>query len=123
MYESPNYYDIKYQFLKLLYLIKVFNIITPIIPTTETIVSITDQDLNVSFIDRLKYSLNIQKPGSLTCENIKLPAPIDNTIRFGFTPVLIISGAMIPAVVRPAIVAEPTETRIKAAINQPKSKG
>jgi hypothetical protein len=43
-----------------------FNTITPTSPTTETIVSITDQDRIVSLIDKLKYSLNIQKPPSLT---------------------------------------------------------
>jgi hypothetical protein len=43
-----------------------FNTITPASPTTETIVSITDQDRIVSLIDKLKYSLNIQKPPSLT---------------------------------------------------------
>lgn len=43
-----------------------FNTSTPPSPTTDTIVSITDQDRIVSLIDKLKYSLNIQKPPSLT---------------------------------------------------------
>ena len=89
---------------------------TPISPTTETIVSITDQVLRVSLNDKLKYSLNIQKPGSFTCENIRLPAPVANTMRLGFTPVVAINGATIPAVVKPATVADPKQTRIIAAM-------
>ena len=46
---------------------------------------IADHDLKVSFILRLKYSLYSQKPESLTCENIRLPAPTANTIKLGFT--------------------------------------
>ena len=34
---------------------------------------------NVSFIVNPKYSLNIQNPASLTCEAIKLPAPVAKT--------------------------------------------
>ena len=77
----------------------------------------------VSFTDKLKYSLNIQKPVSFTCENIKLPAPILNTIKFGFTPPAATKGKIIPAAVKPAIVAEPIHTRIMAAINQPNTNG
>lgn len=59
---------------------------TPPNPAIETIASITDHERSVSFKLKLKYSLNIQKPASFTCENIKLPAPSASTIRFGFTP-------------------------------------
>ncbi len=96
---------------------------TPINPTTETMDSMTDQDRIVSEILRLKYSLKSQKPPSFTCENIKLPAPILNTIKLGSTPPPATKGYIIPAAVNPAIVAEPTQTRIMAAINQPKTKG
>jgi len=75
------------------------------IPTRPTTDSMTVHERNVSFKLRLKYSLNIQKPESLTWENIKLPAPIARTIRFGFAPVAATSGATIPAAVSPATVA------------------
>ena len=94
-----------------------------IIPTLPTIDSITVQDRTVSFKLRLKYSLNIQKPESLTCDNIKLPAPMDRTIKFGFTPVATTNGATMPAAVSPATVAEPTATRTAMAISQPNNKG
>src|SRR6185312_4524255 len=85
-----------------------FKSITPIKPTTEIIDSIIVHERIVSFIERLKYSLNNQKPESFTCEQARLPAPIESTIRFGLTPLLIITGAIMPAVVKPATVAEPT---------------
>src|SRR5580658_8440203 len=91
---------------------------TPARPTIEIMVSIRDHDLIVSFIVRLKYSLNNQKPGSLTWENMRLPAPIDNTIKLGETWVMGIIGATIPAVVNPETVADPIQIRIIAAINQ-----
>src|SRR5690606_32995384 len=50
-------------------------------PAIATIVSISDHDLIVSMMLRLKYSLNIQKPLSFTCENMRLPAPMESTIR------------------------------------------
>ena len=55
-----------------------------------------DHEQIVSFMLRLKYSLNIQKPESLTCENIKLPAPKDKTIKFGFAPVCVTKGITTP---------------------------
>ena len=96
---------------------------TPKIPTTETILSMIDQERKVSLILRLKYSLNSQKPGSFTCENIKLPEPIASTISSGLAPVCITKGAIIPAVVSPATVAEPTHIRMIAATNHPIIKG
>ena len=55
-----------------------------------------DHEQIVSFMLRLKYSLNIQKPESLTCENIKLPDPKDKTIKFGFAPVCVAKGMSAP---------------------------
>ena len=69
------------------YYINELNTKTPKIPTTETILSMIDHERKVSFILKLKYSLNNQNPGSFTCENIKLPEPIANTISSGFAPV------------------------------------
>ena len=45
-----------------------FNINTPISPRMEMVVSIMVQDKKVCFNERLKNSLNIQKPESFTCE-------------------------------------------------------
>src|SRR5687768_16503432 len=89
----------------------------------ETMVSINDHERSVSFIPRLKYSLNNQNPASFTCENIKLPAPMDNTIRLGSVLVYFITGAMMPAVVRPATVADPTHTLMMAAMSHPNTSG
>ena len=61
-----------------------------------------DHEQIVSFMLRLKYSLNIQKPESLTCENIKLPDPKDKTIKFGFAPVCVTKGITTPAAVNAA---------------------
>src|SRR5258705_10877813 len=102
---------------------KTFKIKTPANPTTETIVSISDHERMVSLMERLKYSLNIQKPASFTWENIRLPAPMARTIRLGSTPVLLITGNTMPAAVKPATVADPTQTRMIAAINQPSTRG
>ena len=74
-------------------------------------------------MDRLKYSLKSQKPESFTWEKKRLPAPTDNTIKFGSVPVAKTNGAIIPAEVNPATVAEPTATRIAAAISQPSNNG
>ena len=77
-----------------------------------------DHEQIVSFMLRLKYSLNIQKPESLTCENIKLPAPKDKTIKFGFAPVCVTKGITTPAAVNAATVADPTHKRITAALGK-----
>ncbi len=91
-------------------------------PSTDTIVSMRVQVLNVSLSVKLKYSLNIQKPVSLTCENIRLPAPTANTINSGEAPA-ITNGTTIPEAVSAATVADPSVTRSNAAISQPKNKG
>ena len=65
------------------YQTKLLKMSTPIRPVTETIVSIIVQVRKVCRMVKLKYSLNNQKPPSFTCENIRLPAPIDSTINSG----------------------------------------
>ena len=92
-------------------------------PTTEAILSIIDQDKKVSFIEILKYSLNIQKPVSLTWEQKMLPDPIAKTIRLASTWTDEMIGASIPAVVNPATVADPKKILIIAAINHPNNNG
>ena len=96
---------------------------TPINPQIEIIVSIIDQVRNVSLKLRLKYSLQSQKPESLTCDNNRLPAPTASTIKLGLACVDASAGAMMPAAVNPATVADPMLTRMTAAINQPSSNG
>ncbi len=67
-------------------------------------------------MEALKYSLNIQKPISLKCENIRLPAPVAITMSSGETPVPAIKGRVNHAAVMQETVAEPIEKRISAAI-------
>ena len=88
-----------------------------------TKVSITVQVESVSFTERLKYSLNIQNPVSLTWESIKLPEPMAKTINSGLVPVPDAKGSAIPAAVSPATVADPTLTRIAVAMSQAKTNG
>ena len=90
---------------------------------TPTVVSMTVQVLSVSLTDRLKYSLNSQKPLSFTWESMRLPDPIAKTINSALTPVLLTRGKTIPAAVKPATVAEPTQTLITVAINQASNNG
>ena len=52
-----------------------------------------------------------------------LPAPVTNTIKLGSTPVVTIIGPTIPAVVKPATVEDPSDTRIIAAILQAAKSG
>ena len=70
-----------------------------------------DHEQIVSFMLRLKYSLNIQKPESLTCENIKLPAPKDKTIKFGFAPVCVTKGITTPAAMKMMVTQVANENR------------
>lgn len=83
---------------------------TQIIPTTEIKLSNTVQVNKVSLTVKSKYSLNIQKPASFTCEAANDPAPIAKTIKAGFTPAEVISGKTNPAAVNDATVAEPNAT-------------
>src|SRR5260370_667387 len=88
------------------------------------IVSITVQLFNVCATVMLKYSFTIQNPPSLTCDRIVEPAPIATTSNSKFSPgVLFAIGAMMPAAVVMATVAEPVATRISAATSQPSSIG
>jgi len=89
----------------------------------ETIVSIIVQEDRVSLMVRLKYSLNIQKPPSLTCENMRLPEPIASTISSGLTSDIERKDNMIPEAVSPATVADPTHTRMMAAMSQASTSG
>lgn len=84
----------------------------------EIIVSSNVQVENVSFIVKPKNSLNIQKPASLTWEAIRLPAPVERTIKARLTSDPCINGITKPAVVNAATVAEPNAILKTAAIIQ-----
>ena len=86
-----------------------------IIPDTEMIVSSSDHVRNVSLIVRPKYSLNIQKPASFTCDRITLPAPIASTTSATLTSECCSNGNTIPVVEMAATVAEPKAIRNTAA--------
>lgn len=92
-------------------------------PTTPITQVSGDQAVKVSFNERLKYSLTIQKPASLTCPPKTLPAPTDNTINAGLTPADAINGATKPAPVKAATVDDPRLTRSSAVISQAASSG
>lgn len=96
---------------------------TPINPITETMVSMMVQDFIVCLMLKLKYSLNSQKPLSFTCDSIKLPEPTANTIKLGSVLVAATTGAMMPAVVKPATVADPIAIRIIALMSHPNKSG
>ena len=74
---------------------------------------------------QLKYSLNSQKPASLTCDAARLPEPTASTIRLGSTPEsgAATIGARMPAAARPATVAEPTHTRMATVTSQARISG
>jgi len=72
-----------------------------------------------STTDRLRNSLKSQKPGSLTCEAKMLPQDTASTISSGAAT----SGSTTPAAVTTATVAEPSATRISAAIPQASTMG
>ena len=96
---------------------KISNIKTPMSPTKEIIDSMMVHDNKVCWSERLKNSLNIQKPESLMCDPKTLPAPTASTISSGLTPPMI-KGDTIPAAVIPATVAEPIVILKKAVITQ-----
>ena len=96
---------------------------TPASPIKLIIVSMTVQVERVSFTERLKYSLTIQNAPSLTCESIRLPDPIARTNNSLLTVPFNVKGRRIPAVVKPATVAEPTHIRKIAAIIHPNNRG
>ena len=81
--------------------------------------SITLQVLRVWPTVVPRYSLTSQKPASLTCERNTEPAPIASTSRDASgDDRSAASGAMMPAAVTVATVAEPVATRTSAATNQ-----
>src|SRR5579875_521745 len=85
-------------------------------PTTETSDSMTDQVLNVCGTVILKLWLTSQNPASLTCDRNSEPVPTASASRARcgeLNPVA--SGAMIPAAVVVATVAEPVASRIATA--------
>src|SRR3954452_14891944 len=93
---------------------------TPSRPTTEMIVSITDQLLMVCPTLIPKYSFTSQKPASLTCEKNSEPAPMARARRATVDPSSPpASGATMPAAVIVATVADPVASRIRTAISQP----
>lgn len=79
--------------------------------------------LIASTTDRLKYSLNIQKPGSLTWEKAIEPQETASTMTSGWTPLPASSGSATPEAVTTATVAEPRATRRMAAISQARMRG
>ena len=83
----------------------------------EIIDSMIVQDNKVCLSERLKNSLNIQKPESLMCEPKTLPAPTASTMSSGLT-LPTINGETIPAAVIPATVAEPMVILSKAVMTQ-----
>src|SRR5436190_1773597 len=89
----------------------------------EMVVSMTVQDKNVCFKERLKNSLNIQKPESFTCDPNTLPVPIAKTMSSGDTRPAATSGETTPAAVMPATVAEPIATLSNAVTIHPNNKG
>src|SRR5450830_1028959 len=84
--------------------------------TTDRMVSIAVQVLNVSATVMLKYCFTSQNPASLTCDKINDPAPVANTSSSRLTPGIIpTTGTTMPAPVMVATVAEPVAIRITAA--------
>lgn len=92
-------------------------------PATEIILSITVHERNVCFIDKLKNSLNIQKPESFTWEPKTLPVPTASTINSGDAAPDATNGVTTPAAVMPATVAEPIVMRRKAVTVHAKISG
>lgn len=84
-------------------------------PETEIIVSNNDHVKKVSFTVKPKYSLNIQKPASLTCDSMTLPAPIANTTKETLTSDACNNGNTIPVDDTAATVDEPSAIRNTAA--------
>ena len=90
---------------------------SPAIARTEVRV---DQESRVSFNERPKYSLIIQKPASLTWSQKTDPAPTARTIRAAIAelePNWCAIGATRPAAVIAATVDDPSDTRRIAVIS------
>src|SRR6185437_16938820 len=90
--------------------------------TLDRIVSITDQDASVCLTSIPKNSLTSQKPASLTCEKNSEPEPIARASSGALTcGELAAIGAMMPAAVTVATVAEPVASRMATATSQASS--
>ncbi len=89
-------------------------------PNTDSNDSSNDHVKNVSFILKSKYSLNIQNPASLTCEQKTLPAPIARTISEIFTSLDSINGNTMPTDDSAETVEDPSAKRKIAVANQAK---
>src|SRR5579884_1772161 len=90
--------------------------------TLDRIVSITDQDARVCLTSIPKNSLTSQNPASFTCEKNSEPEPMASASSGALTcgePAAI--GAMMPAAVTVATVAEPVASRIATATSQASS--
>src|SRR5437868_1439453 len=93
-------------------------------PSTDTIVTETDQVLNTLGKFMPIYSFSSQKPASLMWEKNSDPEPIDSAISTGFKPGIAPAVAAIrPVVVTMDTVAEPVASRRITAVNQPSSSG
>src|SRR6201995_2191907 len=88
-------------------------------PSTDTVVSITVKLWNMSFRDMPKLSLTCQEAALLRWGKMIEPQPRARTTSAGCSPGLSATmGATMPDAVMMATVAEPTESRIRAAITQ-----
>ena len=97
---------------------------TPARPRIDTIVSRTVHVATVCGTLMLKYSLTSQNPPSFTWLAMSDPAPIATTRRSLLTPGIEATiGVMMLAAVTQATVADPTDTRSRAAITQPSTIG
>lgn len=88
-------------------------------PVTAIMIVVVVHERKVSFTEKSKYSLTIQKPASVTLSPKILPAPIAKTTKIGSALVWTISGPIKLAEVIAATVEDPKQTCIKAAINHP----
>src|SRR4051794_40854162 len=88
--------------------------------TTEMIVSMADQVLKVCPTVIPKYSLTSQKPASLTWDRNSDPDPIASASSGALVSgSWVSSGAIRPAAVTVATVADPVASRIPTAMSQP----
>src|SRR5260370_42200684 len=91
-------------------------------PSTERIVSITVQDLNVSTTVSPKYSFTSQNPASFTCERINDPEPVARTINSRLTVGSCSTiSATTPVAVVVATVPAPVAIQTRAVMPQPAS--
>ena len=99
------------------YQINISRINTTPRPTIDVVNSNRPHVLNVSLIDKLKYSLNSQNDASLTCVIVLLPAAVAKTISTGLTSNVWINGPTIPAAVIADTTPVPVAIQITAVIS------